>query len=61
MKQDYEYGPASGNLGSIVGLDEPLGALFDRSIYEFTKSFDLECPFCAVHHAGSPLPDLGGL
>jgi len=24
-----------GNLGSIVGLDKPAGALFDRSIYEF--------------------------
>ena len=24
-----------GNLGSIVGLDKPPGALFDRSIYEF--------------------------
>jgi hypothetical protein len=35
VKQDYEYVLHRGNLGSIVGLDKPAGALFDRSIYEF--------------------------
>jgi hypothetical protein len=35
VKQDYEYMLHRGNLGSIVGLDKPPGALFDRSIYEF--------------------------
>jgi hypothetical protein len=35
VKQDYEYVLHRGNLGSIVGLDKPADALFDRSIYEF--------------------------
>jgi hypothetical protein len=36
-----------GNLESIVGLDKPPGALFDRSIYEFATHYRLENPPCA--------------
>jgi len=35
VKEDYKYVLHRGTLRSIVGLDKPAGALFDRSIYEF--------------------------
>ena len=37
LKGDYKYVLHRGTLRSIVGLDKPAGALFDRSIYEFAN------------------------